>query len=230
MGLKKLDRWLKSTIHGYDLPKIAKPKLWEIKAEDKICILAPHADDETIGCGGLLAKYGAQCDVILLTDGRLAGEGSADDIIATREAEFKAVMKFFQVHDIKLMRARDGSLIDSFDTFAEIADFSIYDYVVMPHGLDSHKDHVIVKPFFERLRREKKNIKAKAVYYEVWGALAAPTHYIDISDVAETKRQAINMYRSQIQKIDYAGRILALNHYRGIRHDVEYEEDFMISD
>lgn len=229
MGLRKLDRWLKSKVHGYDLPKLVKPKPWEIKPDDKICLLAPHADDETIGCGGLLAKYGTQCDVVLLTDGRLAGTGSAEENIAVREAEFAAVMAFFKVHDFKLMRAEDGSLIDAYDKFAEIADFGVYDYVVMPHGLDSHKDHVVVRAFFERLRKEKK-IKAKAVYYEVWAPMAMPTHYLDISEVAETKRQAINMYVSQVKSIDYAGRILGLNHYRGIRHSVEFEEDFTIED
>lgn len=62
---------------------------------DKICILAPHADDESIGCGGLLAKYGSQCDVILLTDGRLNGNGNTpEETVKIREAEFAAVMKF----------------------------------------------------------------------------------------------------------------------------------------
>ena len=41
------------------------------KKTDKILIVSPHPDDETIGCGGLLAKYGPQCDILMLTDGRL---------------------------------------------------------------------------------------------------------------------------------------------------------------
>lgn len=32
------------------------------------------------------------------------------------------------------------------------------------------------------------------------------------------------MYESQNDNIDYASRILALNHYRGILHHIEYEE------
>src|SRR4051794_32402621 len=31
-------------------------------------VIAPHCDDETLGCGGLLAKYGAESGVIVLTD------------------------------------------------------------------------------------------------------------------------------------------------------------------
>lgn len=42
-----------------------------IKESDRILIVAPHPDDETLGCGGILAKYGEKCDVLLITDGRL---------------------------------------------------------------------------------------------------------------------------------------------------------------
>lgn len=59
--------------------------------------------------------------------------------------------------------------------------------------------------------------------------MAAPTHYIDISKVTEKKRQAIDTYVSQ-NNVAYADRILALNHYRGMRHNVDFEEDFMIED
>ena len=53
--MRKLRRWIQSKLHGYDLPELVKPKPLAIKPTDKICILAPHADDETIGCGGLPA-------------------------------------------------------------------------------------------------------------------------------------------------------------------------------
>ena len=38
-------------------------------SKDRILIVAPHPDDEAIGCGGILALYGDQCDVLILTDG-----------------------------------------------------------------------------------------------------------------------------------------------------------------
>ena len=67
--MKKLKRFWLNLINGYNLPNLPKIKKLEIRPTDKICILAPHADDESIGCGGLLALYGKQCDVVLLTDG-----------------------------------------------------------------------------------------------------------------------------------------------------------------
>ncbi len=44
-----------------------------------ICVLAPHPDDETLGCGGLLAaeaRRGAACSVVFLTDGSASHRGS----------------------------------------------------------------------------------------------------------------------------------------------------------
>ena len=221
--MKKLKRFLISKLNGFDIKNPPKIKKWEISANDKICILAPHADDEVIGCGGLLAKYGKQCEVILLPDGAFNGDENTKKI---REDEFSKVMDFLKIENFSFMRAKDTRLIEAYDLFKKI-DFSKYDYVVMPHPFDPHKDHVVPQAFFKKLK--KKGLKAKAVYYEVWGAMNEPTNLIDISDVAEIKRKAIEMYVSQ-KNIDYAGRILGLNHYRGMRHNVEYAEAYTIVD
>ena len=50
-------------------------------AHRTVVVLAPHSDDETIGCGGTLARHvecGAQVHVIFLTDGRW-GDGAGAD-------------------------------------------------------------------------------------------------------------------------------------------------------
>ena len=222
--MKKLKRFLISKLNGFDLPNPPKIKKWEIKKDDKICILAPHADDEVIGCGGLLAKYGKQCDVILLTDGAFNGD---ENIQKIREDEFTKVMNFLKIENFSFMRAKDTQLVEAYDLFEKI-DFSKYNYVIMPHPFDPHKDHVVPQAFFKKLKN-KKQLKAKAVYYEVWGTMNEPTNFVDISDVVETKRKAIEMYESQ-KNIDYAGRILGLNHYRGMRHNVEFAEAYTIVD
>lgn len=43
--------------------------LINIKCDDKILIIAPHPDDECIGCGGLLSLYPEKCSVVVMTDG-----------------------------------------------------------------------------------------------------------------------------------------------------------------
>jgi len=50
----------------------AEPTLIKISQQDKVLILAPHPDDEILGCGGLIQqakKCGAALKIICLTDG-----------------------------------------------------------------------------------------------------------------------------------------------------------------
>src|SRR3989339_2223336 len=61
--------------------------------KDKCLLLAPHPDDESIGCGGILLKYPDKFDVICLTDGRYGDENKPiNDIINERKKEFEAAV------------------------------------------------------------------------------------------------------------------------------------------
>ena len=227
IGMRKIKLWFKKKVYGYDIPDCKNARMWQINPSDRFLLLAPHADDETIGCGGFLLKYGAQCDVVVLTDGRYGNSViKPEQMIEIRKKEFEEVMSHYAVKSFKMLNVEDGKLIDCFRDFATL-DFKEYDYVLMPHPMDFHKDHVAVSCLFKRLNNTRP-FAGNIVYYEIWNTLSAPTHYIDISDVAEKKKRLINLYRSQIKNNDFASRILGLNHYRGIRHHIAYEEDFLI--
>lgn len=201
---------------------------WEIKEDDKLLIIAPHPDDESIGCGGLLLKYGQQCDIIVLTDGRYGNpELGTSETIQVRKEEFKNAMKFINVNSYSFMDAEDSNLYKNFNKFKQIKQkLNNYDYIIIPNPNDMHPDHMIVKYMFDKIIPLR--FKGKIVYYEIWSALSKPTHYIDISKIEDDKRKLINVYQSQIKHIDYASRILALNNYRGILHNIQYEEAYQI--
>ena len=46
----------------------------ELNKTDKCLVIAPHPDDECIGCGGIMALYPGQCNIILVTDGEAVDE------------------------------------------------------------------------------------------------------------------------------------------------------------
>ena len=52
----------------------------KLRRRDKVLVLAPHPDDEVMGCGGLLSKYSTNCDVVFLTDGRHGAQDSSSPI------------------------------------------------------------------------------------------------------------------------------------------------------
>jgi LmbE family N-acetylglucosaminyl deacetylase len=70
-----------------------------IIGEGGLVVLAPHPDDESLGCGALLraaARSGRQCCVVVVTDGRLSHRHSptvdADALAALRAKEVTAAV------------------------------------------------------------------------------------------------------------------------------------------
>src|SRR5208283_1519588 len=78
--LKSFSRAARPYLKTYGLLQTAKvfnrsALVWEPAAES-VLVLAPHMDDEVIGCGGTLAKHaarGASITVAFLTDGAAGG-------------------------------------------------------------------------------------------------------------------------------------------------------------
>lgn len=62
-------------------------------------IVAPHMDDESMGCGGLLVKYPQECRVIVMTD---SGH--------VRRAEHARAMSELGVQDTRCLGFTDGQL------------------------------------------------------------------------------------------------------------------------
>ena len=217
MGLKKLKLYLK---YG-KITSCNGPAKWEINKDDKILILTPHPDDETIACGGLLSLYASQCDVILLTDGCHGDPNIEPKKMANiRWKEFSSVMTELGVNNYHALNIEDGKLLHNHKIFKNI-DVSGYKYILMPHKNDSHIDHVAVFILMNKyFRKYKKNF----VFYELWTPMERPTHFIDISDVIDKKYNLINKYKCQTSIIDYAEIIKGLNRYRGLISNIKYSE------
>ncbi|MES2930855.1 MAG: PIG-L deacetylase family protein [Patescibacteria group bacterium] len=178
----------------------------------RILVLAPHPDDESIGCGGLLLKYPGQCDVIVLTDGRHGGLPGQNEkeTMAMRTSEFKKAMTYARVKNFSFLGVGDSKLSESFAKFASL-DTSGYDAIFCPAPGDNHVDHMCVCEFLLRL-----NPQARIFGYEVWSALAVPSHYLDISNVVEGKKKLINFHESQVAQVDYVAKAIGLNCFRGM--------------
>ena len=61
-------------------------------------VIAPHMDDESLGCGGLLAKHSEQSSVVVVTH-------SGD----TRRAEHARAMEVLGVTDFRCLEFEDGT-------------------------------------------------------------------------------------------------------------------------
>ena len=220
-----MKKWFLKKIYGRILNRIfnpffginLKPMPFELSETDKCLVIAPHPDDESIGCGGILNLYPKNFDVICLTSPT-----------EQRKEEFKSAMEFAGIKNFKMLDLEDKHIADGFEKFKTI-DISDYDYVFIPFVFDQHKDHKSVSLLLDKhLKTAKHKEDLKIVYYEVWSAMSLPQYFVNISGVAQKKAEMINLHKSQIATKDYAQKILGLNSYRGLLKSLDYAECFSI--
>lgn len=97
-------------------------------------VLAPHMDDESLGCGGLLAKYPEDSLVVVVTDSG-----------PQRESEHAHALSILGVRDSVRLGLPDGDLTGSAMTLVSTLDEILATY--RPHELylpfpSLHQDHI----------------------------------------------------------------------------------------
>lgn len=199
-------------------------------------VIAPHPDDESIGCGGTLAAWvadGVRPHVAVLTDGAAGDHGiramrpddpdraAAVTALATaRRRELDAALAALGLAgNVTVLNGTDGALsADDGRVVAELAEVLsrvMPDTVLLPFLTERHADHVAATGLFlAALDRAGLTVETVAGY-EVWAPLPMNT-VVNISAHVETKRAAIACYRSQTASVDYADGALALNRYREV--------------
>lgn len=176
----------------------------DIKENERILIVAPHPDDECIGAGGVLLKYGKNCRVIVLTDGAIGqGKNSKDEERRTRHQEFEDEMKYLGIKDYLFLDIPDGKLINSTDCLIN-QDLSAFDYIFVTSDKDGHPDH---SGAYEAVKRALLKIddseRPRVFLYEVHKQLESPTGGIDVTDCIQEKKRLISFHKSQTDVLPY---------------------------
>ncbi len=187
-------------------------------------VLAPHPDDETLGCGGTLALHREQGDpvrILFLTDGSAgdpAGHYPADRYVAIRRAEARQACAVLGVGDLLFWDLPDSKLATVGDLGERLLDASRAfdpDTLYYPSGQELHSDHWAAGAHVERLHGVGR-LRCASYAYEVWTAIQQPTHLVDITPVLARKEAALTHYPSQLRYNDYRPKILGLNAYRSL--------------
>lgn len=210
-----------------------------IKPNDRILVIAPHPDDDSIGCGGVLAKYKGQIDVVVINSSGVKypwDVQSAESIADERIAEFYTCMDFLKVTNRKIWKIYGNpphfdKIIKNIPSYMDAIDFTKYTHIFIPDLNDYHREHQFVTKYLlpYMLKHKKYNCNSKICYYSVWNTVTMPNYFEDITDVIDVKCKAILLYKSRTKKEDnYATRIKGLNYYYGLLCDVKYAEAFHI--
>lgn len=201
---------------------------------DRCLVLAPHADDESIALGGLLIQQPEVFDILCLTDCSTGNpEKPREEVVKERRGEFEQAMASIGVNSYRFnLEIPSDDLLNHYQEFERIllqADLGRYSHVFLPHPFDQHPDHIAAAEHFHLfIRRQMVPIRFKIALFEVWTPMAMPNYFADISAVMNKKKELIGRYISQVNRIDYAGRISGLNNYRGMIPHVKYAECFQL--
>lgn len=219
--IKKLYKILLNRIYNPFIINNVKPIELIPNEGDKYLVIAPHPDDESIGCGGIMSVYPDLFDVLCLT------HGDENDI---RKTEMQNAMNYAGIKNLTMLNIRDKHIIDGQNEFDKF-DIGKYDIIFIPYIFDQHKDHKAVSLLLlNKLKHCNYKRTLKIAYYEVWSAINMPLAYVNISNVIENKKNMINCHKSQIASKNYADKITALNSYRGLLRSLDAVECYSIVD
>lgn len=204
------------------VPFEAKPLLGE-----RLLVLAPHPDDEALGCGGLVALHaraGRQVLVVVATDGT-AADLSLDPAASRARRERETLLGLEQLgvaQPARFLGLPDRQLasnLDSLrDSLREILLREKPDLIAAPSPVELHPDHVaLARALFDLLHGDpalRSTLPPGSVaFYEVSQPLQ-PNTLVDITSVAEAKDAAIACHASQTGLRDYGRFIRGLNEFR----------------
>lgn len=188
-----------------------------------VLVIAPHPDDEAIGCGGTLCKHAERGDrvtAVFLTSGELGLKHlPREQAWTVRETEARKAGKILGVAAVNFLRLPDWMVGDELNQGAvllrPILKAEQPDLIYLPHPREWHPDHQAAWPLLRRaLRRYAGKIPAFRGY-EVWTPLANHDHVEDITEVMSRKLRALRAHKSQLSEFDYERAVRGLNQYRG---------------
>jgi LmbE family N-acetylglucosaminyl deacetylase len=203
--------------------KLEYPQTWLAPPRGRVAVVAPHPDDESIGCGGVIALHRRQGDevhLIVVTDGD-AGDPERrfprDGYVERRREECRRAATLLGAAPPVFLGFGDQRLEHAPRLRAELRralDAVRPDVVYHPAVAELHPDHHVAGAATLLVTGGLKTV-VRSFAYEIWAPLV-PTHVIDVSPVWDVKHSAVACYASQLAYNDYARAIAGLNAYRAI--------------
>ena len=178
-----------------------------------LLVLAPHPDDEVLGCGGLLAlaaEQGVDARVVVVSNGAVGGDA------ALREEESRQALRALGLTDaepgLQFWRLPDRGLMPDaalVERIRQRLDTDRPEWLLVTSPFEVHPDHralclaamAAITP------------TTRLGFYEV-GQPLMPNTLIDISAALVRKQAALKCYPSQLASQAYDEQMLALNRFR----------------
>ncbi len=212
----------------------------------KILVIAPHPDDEVLGCGGTIKKHSQKGDEVFVCYGTKAYTPDwSDEFIANRTKEIEEANKILGIKKSYFLNF-DTVKVDTYpqkevnDALLRVVKEVQPEVMYIPHGGDLNKDHRLFSQASLVVARPVPGSSIKEVFaYEVlseteWGKRLepfVPTGYVDISLEKDSKLKAMEVYQSEVREYPHPRSLKAIEilmQKRGTETGVAYAEAFEV--
>jgi LmbE family N-acetylglucosaminyl deacetylase len=214
-----------------------------------VMVIAPHPDDETLGCGGTLLRHIAEGDNVywLIATQMNHLDGYSSEQMSRRQVEIKQVERDYGFADVFELPFRAAQLdalplsqlVKSIsDIFMQIKPDTLY----IPYRNDAHSDHGCVFDAVSACSKSFRypfinNVYAYETLSETGFALSVdansfhPNCYVDITAYLERKLMIMQNYVSEVGEFPFPRSlqaIQALAQLRGTQANCLAAEAFML--
>jgi LmbE family N-acetylglucosaminyl deacetylase len=190
------------------------PPAWSDAPPARVLVVASHADDEVIGCGGLIQhclRAGSEVTVLFVTHSRLP-DGSVEQRRIDESCQAQAILGYQHGEHLGF---EEKSLLASGTSFSDLV-YALSsgirrhapELLLIPNHTDFHHDHATVGLACRQVlaAREATDYVRRppaALVYEIWGPCAAHVRLPLPKPMIEAKRRALECYASQLEQVDY---------------------------
>lgn len=215
----------------------------------KIFAIAPHPDDETLGCGGALLRHIASGDEVhwVIVTAISTDIGFSEKRVAAREEEIRYVAKAYGFHstiriDYPTMRLDQVPKHQLIDSIGKLIQEIKPDTLYVPYRNDAHSDHAAVYDAATACAKVFRYSSVRSVYvYETISETEfglkpedtgfRPNLFVDITGFLDKKIEIMNLYKGEIGVFPFPRSetcIRALAQLRGAQAGTHAAEAYMI--
>lgn len=181
-----------------------KPVKLPVEKIKSYLVIAPHQDDEAIGAGGTLLlakKAGAKISILFVTDGAQRTETYAKTVVDTALIRKQEAMNvcdklnaaYYELNISNILpQPKYEDVLKLSEIIAEVKP----EVILSPWLLDSPAKHRMANHLLYLANKHKIQGNFEVWGYQVHNSLM-PNGIVDITEVAEEKRDLIEFYKSQ---------------------------------
>lgn len=204
-------------------------------AQQRLLVVAPHADDETAGAGGLMARVkhaGGRVYVMVVSTGDLEHFDNSKSKVKkrTRRDELAEAMKTLKVDDFEILLENSDlhlrletlprrDLVNLIERKGRLATEKIKPTMIVLPAPSFNQDHEAVfkagltacRPHLATMKSFQNLVLIADAPQLSWNdRVFHPNLYVDISDFLETKLKAYSCHKSQLRPSPHMGGMDAL--------------------